>query len=411
MPLQLAMGFAHCCRDLLLVTHFFACTFGSWTDPSDDVVPNPQCNPSSVSPAIENPRDATELHPAHFKYVLAIGDSITAAALAEGGPLEFRQVSWSGGSGGPDSYTMPYLVKQYSPSLVGPARGHFQWDQLGPCCGKPPWWSGIEGDNNQLNVALSGQLARDWKLETDHLTDLVSGKGFGIEHLGGFPKWTQDQQAHYRQSWKILTVFLGMNDVLTTADACSEEGWKRNAIVDDYARHMNDLFDYLAVDKDGVFKNVYINLVMLFRTSYMGLQNTKQGWCRVSGDSFLQSEFPCMRNGGDIDAQGALVDNVTSQMNQVLVGIASKYDNIRPDFGVNLVQTMADQQITHEDLRSPLDCFHPTAKAHRILGVGLWNAMLKPSYPQDIDGIPRMPDCIDNHTRLVTYKRASAVIV
>mmetsp|Transcript_111536 Transcript_111536/g.197557 ORF Transcript_111536/g.197557 Transcript_111536/m.197557 type:complete len:406 (-) Transcript_111536:294-1511(-) len=405
------MGFCYCCKDLLLVTSLFTCTGGSWTDPSRDVVINSQCDPSSVSPAIENPKDATELHPAHFKYALAIGDSITAAALAKGGPLEYRQISWSGGSGGPDSYTMPYLVRQYSRSLIGPARGNFQWDQLGPCCGKAPWWSGIEGANNQLNAALSGQLARDWKLETDHLTNLVSGKGFGKAGFGGFPKWNQDEQAHYRQSWKILTVFLGMNDVLTTPDACSGEEWKRSAIVDGYARHMNDLFDHLAADKDGVFKNVYINLVMLFRTSYMGLQNTQQGWCKLSGDTFLKSEFPCMRNGGDVEAKGALVDKVTSQMNDVLVEIARKYDQIRPDFAVNLVQTLANQQITHEDLRSSIDCFHPTAKAHRILGVGLWNAMLKPSYPQAIDDLQRMPDCIDNHTRLVTYNRVSGVIV
>jgi hypothetical protein len=84
----------------------------------------------------------SELHPAHLKYAMAMGDSITAAALADGSPLEYRQLSWSGGSGSSESFTMPFLLRQYSPSLVGPAIGDFQWPQLGPCCGKAPWWSG-----------------------------------------------------------------------------------------------------------------------------------------------------------------------------------------------------------------------------------------------------------------------------
>jgi hypothetical protein len=331
---------------------------------------------------------------------------MTAAALADGLPLEYRQFSFSGGVGEANHFTMPYFLEQYGKSLMGPAKGNFQWVQLGPCCGKSPWWSGIEGYNDQLNVALSGALSRDWKLEVDHLTALVSGKGFGTKGLGGFPKWSQEQQELYKNHWKVLTISLGMNDYLTTTYACSDNETKRGFVVTDFRAHMTAMLDHLVADPEGVFGKIYVNVVTLFAASNLGRQNLKTGWCNITGPTVLENEFPCMRNGGDILAKGQLVDNVTSQMNKVLVELAATYDLKRPDFGVNLVQTPANQQITHEDLRSPLDCFHPTAKSHRILGTGLWNAMLTPSHPTPMDDLPNMPECAHADTKLVTYSRA-----
>jgi len=392
---------------LLLLPLLLAFVFGGWQDPSVDTQPNPACNPSAVTPRIRKPANVSELHPGHLRYAMAIGDSITAAALAKGLPLEYRQVSWSAGS---EEFSMPFYVKQYSNSLVGASQGEFQFDQLGPCCGKPPWWSGIHGNNDQLNVALSGACASDWRLEVDHLTDLVTGKGFGIEHLGGFPKWTHEQQQDYKNNWKVLTVFFGMNDLLTSDDACNEDENVRNAVVANYKNNMVALLDYLVADKDGVFGNIYINLMTLFTTSYMAVENYQAGWCKISGNTFLKSEAACYRSGGDLKLKGARVDNVTKHMNDVLKELAESYDGKRPDFGINLVQTLANQQITHEDLRSSLDCFHPTEKAHRKLGVALWNAMLQTSHPTPIDNLPTMPACVNADTRLVTYKMASPTI-
>lgn len=303
---------------------------------------------------------------------------------------------------------MPYLLQQYSSALVGPARGHFQLPQLAPCCGKSPWWAGVEGANDQLNAALSGAVTRDWKIEIEHLTNLVSGKGFGVQRLGGFHKWNKSQQEHYRSSWKVLTVFLGMNDVLTNSHACSENASQREAIVSAFRGHMTSLFDHLVADSAGVFGKLYVNLGMLFATSNIGLENAKRGWCKSAGRSFFKGEFPCSRSGGDIQRKGELVDNVTRQMNEVLVELAAKYDQKRPDFAVNLFETSANQQITHEDLRSNIDCFHPTAKAHRILGTALWNSMLIPSRPQAFDALESTPACADANTRLVTYRRSAS---
>eukprot|EP00927_Polykrikos_kofoidii_P009918 TRINITY_DN14172_c0_g1_i3.p1 TRINITY_DN14172_c0_g1~~TRINITY_DN14172_c0_g1_i3.p1 ORF type:complete len:437 (+),score=57.35 TRINITY_DN14172_c0_g1_i3:105-1415(+) len=378
---------------------------GSFTDPSRDVEPNPSCDPSSVTPSIKDPADVSQLHPAHVKYSFAIGDSISAAALAGDLPLEFRQLSWSGGSGSATSVTMPYFLKQYSSGLVGPSVGLAQIPQLAPCCGKSPWWWGISAWDDQLNAALSGASSSDWKLEVQHVTDLVTGKGFGINHLGGFPKWTQAQKDDFRNSWKVLTIFLGMNDVLTTRSSCSENTTERSAIANRFNSTMTALFDHLVTDPDGIFKKLYINLGTLFSISHMSIENSKLTYCHQLADRILNAEFPCMRQGGDIVAEGERVDDVTRQMNKVLMELAAKYDMKRPDFGVNLFRIPENQQVTHEDLRSPLDCFHPTAKAHRLLGVALWNSMLNRSRPSGFDEAPKSPECATADTVFVTYSR------
>lgn len=401
------------------LTHSFAIVslaalaVASWLDPGPDVSPNPLCDPASVTPAIDMAADVTELHPGHVRYVLGIGDSMTAAALANGGPFEYRQESWSTGVGGNGSYTMPYLLQQYARTpLVGPAKGSRQTPQLAPCCGMAPWWSGFMAGDDQLNVALSGAESGDWILEVQHLTDLVTGKGFGTAALGGFPKWSVEQQEVYNSSWKVLTIFLGMNDVLTSHSACSENESAREAIVTSFRGRMTELLEHLLENRDGVFSKLYVNLGSLFAVSNLGLKNAEEGLCKATG-GVLKSEFPCMRNGGDLEAKGKLVDEVIGKANKVLVELAGTYDMRRPDFGINLVRTSENQQISHRDYRVELDCFHPSAKAHRVFGTGLWNAMLKPSIPTPLDDLENVPSCADANTRLVTYSqfRASSSVL
>merc|ERR1712066_985495 len=121
-----------------------------------------------------------------------------------------------------------------------------------------------------------------------------------------------------------------------------------------------------------------------------------------SGEKFFASEFPCARTGGDLKTKVALVDGVTAKMNDVLKELAVIYDQKRPDFGVNLFLSLANQQVEHEDLRSSLDCFHPTAKAHRILGTQLWNSMLNQSWSHPFDDWSTTASCVSPDTRLVT---------
>jgi hypothetical protein len=175
----------------------------TWKVPAPDVVPNPDCRPSEVTPAIESPSTVSELHPGHVRYVMALGDSATAAALADGLPLENRHKSWSIGSGSESSYTMPYLLQQYNAkSLIGPSVGKQEIPQFGPCCGKEPYYASFFGWDNQLNVALSGAFSSNWQIEIDHLKLLVTGHGFGIDGFGGFAKWSQREQDEYKSGWE-----------------------------------------------------------------------------------------------------------------------------------------------------------------------------------------------------------------
>jgi len=309
---------------------------------------------------------------------------------------------------------MPYLLQQYSSQkLVGPATGTYEHLQTDPRSSgpiSPPGWDTLYGGQDQLNVALVGLIAEHWKLPVDHLTALVSGKGYGNMFFGGFPMWSGQQQEDYRNSWKMLTIFLGPNDVLTNLNACSDDWSKRYAIVDSFRWSMWQLFDHLVKDEDGIFKKIYINLMMMFGVTNIGVHNSNTTYCKFLGKNMkvIRDEIPCMYNGGDLHAKGALIDEVIREMNDVLVEIASEFDQKRPDFGVNLVQMMANQQIVHQDLTSVDDCFHPTEKAHRILGTGLWNAMLRPSYPGSLYAQNYTPGCADPSTKLVTFRSADA---
>eukprot|EP00927_Polykrikos_kofoidii_P049176 TRINITY_DN43287_c0_g1_i1.p1 TRINITY_DN43287_c0_g1~~TRINITY_DN43287_c0_g1_i1.p1 ORF type:complete len:420 (+),score=48.33 TRINITY_DN43287_c0_g1_i1:52-1311(+) len=376
-----------------------------WTDPSPDVHPNLACQ-TPVTPLIEHPANVTELHPAHLKYVLAVGDSLTAAALAGNAPGEYRARSWSAGRGSPDQYTMPYILRKYSPDIVGDSWGPYHLVQLAPCCGPPPYWTKFQANRNQLNAALSGARSSDWKVEIDHLTRLISGGGYGPVIFGGFPRWNLEQQAHYKNNWKVMTVFLGMNDVLTNLDVCSENPEKRQGIVKSFNETMTALFEHLVLDPDDVFKKLYVNLGMLFRTTLMGKEALKHGWCKLSSKSIFSREFACMHAPGNDTVNAHRVDEITSQMNMLLRKLAAKYDQRRPDFGINLVQAFENQQVSHRDLRSSLDCFHPTKKAQRVLGVALWNSMLAQTPPTPIDKLANTPTCALPQTRLSTYTSA-----
>ena len=73
--------------------------------------------PTYTAPA--PPKTIADLNPAHVGVVMAMGDSITAAFAARSGLKEGRDISWSIGVGEADQLTLPYMLSQYSPKLVG----------------------------------------------------------------------------------------------------------------------------------------------------------------------------------------------------------------------------------------------------------------------------------------------------
>ena len=127
----------------------------------------------------------------------------------------------------------------------------------------------------------------------------MTGHGFGIDGFGGFAKWSQREQDEYKSGWKVLTLMMGMNDALTSGAACSDDKSQRDSIAHNFEDHMTALFDYLVANEDGLFSNIYVNLMTLFGVSEMGLQNDKEAYCKITGSSILKHEFPCMRGGGD----------------------------------------------------------------------------------------------------------------
>jgi hypothetical protein len=65
------------------------------------------------------PTEVSKLNPANVDYVLAMGDSITAAFAIRATVFEGRDISWSIGEGTEDNVTFPYFIKNYNPELKG----------------------------------------------------------------------------------------------------------------------------------------------------------------------------------------------------------------------------------------------------------------------------------------------------
>jgi len=169
---------------------------------------------------------------------------------------------------------------------------------------------------------------------------------------------------------------------------------EQESIVDQFETNLDNLLSQLIVWR----KKLYIHLVQLFGMSSV-VQH--QSWrCMVFAQDI--HECPCMHQGTE---NATRMDHVTDRMNLVLEQLAEKYDHIRPDIGVNLLQTYNQVPIPDPSYLSALDCFRPSAKTHQRTAHALWNAMLQPSVPTPMSDIAAfVPLCANATSRVVTWK-------
>merc|ERR1719387_217218 len=89
----------------------FLCLFAGW---QRGAVGSSRFACKTDYPAPPRPKNnVSKLHPAHVDYVMALGDSITAAFAARSNLDEARDISWSIGVGTTDQLTLPRLISFY----------------------------------------------------------------------------------------------------------------------------------------------------------------------------------------------------------------------------------------------------------------------------------------------------------
>jgi len=315
---------------------------------------------------IPPPKDVTQLHPSHVSLAIAVGDSITAAFSAQSNLNEARQLSWAIGKGSADQLTLPWLLEQYSPKVEGQSTKavlpngltHLPHGDYHPRC-------------DGLNVAESSGAAH--RGSVDEQWALI------MKYKGKY----QD----FDTRWKVLTYWMFANDA---CGICSEPANQSHT----YATWVKKTDEFL-VNVTSTFKNVYVNLISMLDLSNIHRIQKSKAYCSIE-HKFLLKECGCIDRGTPSELQ--MLDENIHFMNNRLHKFAADWrvklkQQNRTDIAI--ISQPAFEGIgktLDSTFLSRLDCFHPAAKAHQSLGIGLWNSMLCTEDRKNRCGIVFKPD-------------------
>uniref|UniRef100_A0A673THF1 Phospholipase B1 n=1 Tax=Suricata suricatta TaxID=37032 RepID=A0A673THF1_SURSU len=281
-----------------------------------------------MDPSNTVPTSVHRLKLADIKVIAALGDSLTAGNGAGSKPgdildvlTQYRGLSWSiGGDHNLSSVTtLANILREFNPNLKGFSLGTGKENSAGAF----------------LNQAVAGARAEDLPAQARRLVDLMKN----------------DTKINFQEDWKIITVFIGGNDL---CDFCN----------DPVPRAFVNLVKVLEI----------INLRELY-------QEKKVNCPRL----ILRNLCSCVLKFEDNSTELATLIEVNKKYQEETHQLVEngRYDT-RDDFTV-VVQPFfekVDMPKTSAGLPDSSffapDCFHFSSKAHARAASGLWNNMLEP---------------------------------
>ena len=242
--------------------------------------------------------------------------------------------------------TLPNILRQYSPDLYGFSTGETPTNDF------------IDLPNTRLNVAMSGALSRDMLGQAQELVR----------------KMQESPEVDFENDWKLVTVFIGFNDVcLFCIDPMGGNP-------DSWAEDIGDALDYLQENSPRTF----INLVQMSLVGNL-LRDTVTN--SVFGDlcrTFYSTDFLCPC--GPFGPQSIGNDSFDEVVNELQENIADLVNGDRfeasEDFTVVLQPFISDVQL--EEVNGDVDisflasdCLHFGPIGIRSIAIGLWNNMFE----------------------------------
>eukprot|EP00794_Sanderia_malayensis_P015211 gene15211-16782_t len=289
-----------------------------------------------------NPKSVHELKPSDVDLVAGMGDSITAAFGAKSRNileifLEFRGVSWSIGGDKTlnDVTTLPNIIKEYNGNVDGFSV------KITPPKISIPWRS-------HLNVAVSGAISIDLPGQATTL----------IERLKSYH--------NYEDSWKVLTLWIGGNDLC---------GYCKNDkhTVEKYIGGIRDALDLLHKEVPKMF----VNLVQILDVTR--LNAIKSLYCKPLHYILCK----CGTSAGEEVKKKVSQMSIEYQLAVKNLIKSGRYDT-RDDFTV-VIQPFFEQTTIPQNPDGSADmsyiapdCFHFSEKGHRAAALALWNSMIEP---------------------------------
>jgi len=318
------------------------------------------------------------LRPQDISVIGALGDSITAANGADaeylpGVAKTYRGVSWSVGGDGTidDTMTLTNILRKFNPEIKGFSTG-----------------TGISGvpEIGSFNVAVPGARAEDIPDQAHEL----------IRRL----KAANGTEIDYEHDWKILTIFIGGNDLCDLSDDDSRP--------DKYIEKLKEGLDVLHAELPRTLVNVIeiLEIYLLPQVRY-GFGSTPQ--CGI----VQQIECPYVAQGTEEELEFVKTETWEYQrLTQELLEKSGRYDT-RDDFTVvnqpffrNTMLPYTEKGEVDATFFAP-DCFHFSTKGHGMGAINLWNNMLEPVGNKTTEwGVYDLKVPTDEHPYIFTNKNS-----
>jgi phospholipase B1 len=322
-----------------------------------------QCPP--LEPRYNPPTDITDLRPDDIKVVMALGDSVTAAFGAKLINIfdtkilqEYRGLSFSMG-GDPNAPTIANHIRYYQPELVGSSRGtHFiELCVDGVFCA--PDELAYRPQQDVFNAALSGAVSGTLGLETKYLLRQVN-KHYAV---------------NVTTDWKMLTMFIGTNEVCRYG--CEDRDAGMPGTPDDFEQRIMTTLTTI----HNKLPRTLVNILLLPDMSQVEQFANSHPRC-MHVRRILSSICPCAMES---EAGRWAMRRTVAEYNQRIIRIAKRVnlharqtakDSARPlEFSIIISPLLRDTDLRNDTpahFAAKLDCFHPSATAHRSLAVSIW---------------------------------------
>lgn len=310
------------------------------------------CPPFAESETV--PTNVHSLRPGDVKILAALGDSITAGfGIRATTPARVlvpnRGESFSiGGDQSLDEgvITLTNIIRKFNPNVTGFS-----------ICARTR-----EHKDSGFNVAVPGATNRGLEGQaTELINKMLTWEGIDYHH-----------------DWKIITLFIGGNDLCRSCTAVGGEMFSPDAYRDGIKAALDLLHRHVP--------RAFVNLQAMLDIS-MVPDLTHPGQEELC-DQLHRAECPCAVEERENNGTGTF--NLTlrerqleyfDKINELVT--SGVYDN-RSDFTVILQPHLRDYTVPQYangsyvmDFIAP-DCFHPSVLAHQTFAYMLWNLMLTP---------------------------------